>query len=84
MSDEAIGDIPAVRSKQSSIHNRSNGFRLASGDEHISAPGVTIIVGDEFSPMPEGTLERILEEIHKPCFVFERTLDGHRYTRKIR
>lgn len=84
MSDEAIGDIPAVRSKQSSIRNRSNGFRLASRDEHISAPGVTIIVGDEFSPMPEGALERILEEIHKPCFAFERTLDGHRYTRKIR
>lgn len=84
MSNEDLGDIPAVRSKQSSIRNRSNGFRLASGDGHISAPGATIIVGDQFSPAPEGASERILEEIRKPRFVFERTFDGHRYTRKIR
>lgn len=84
MSDEAIGDIPAVSSKQSSIRDRSSGYRLFSGDEHTSAPGATIIVGDQFSPTPEGALERILEEICKPRFVFERTFDGHRYTRKIR
>lgn len=84
MSDEAIGDIPEKRSKQPSIRNCSSGYSLISGDVHISAPGVTTIVGDEFSPMPEGALERILKEIHKPRFAFERTLDGHRYTRKIR
>lgn len=84
MSNEGLGDIPAVRSKQSSIRNCSSGYSLISGDAHISAPGAIIIVGDEFSPMPEGALERILEEIHKPRFAFERTLDGHRYTRKIR
>lgn len=84
MSDEAIGAIPEKQSKQSSIRDRSSGYRLASGDEHISAPGVTIIVGNEFSPTPEGALERILEEIRKPRFAFERTFDGHRYTRKIR
>lgn len=84
MSDEAIGDIPEKRSKQSSIRNCSSGYSLISGDAHISAPGAIIIVGDEFSPMPEGALKRILEEIHKPRFAFERTLDGHRYTRKIR
>lgn len=84
MSNEDLGDIPAVRSKQSYIRDRSSGYRLVSGDEHTSAPGVTIIVGDEFSPTPEGALERILEEIRKPRFAFERTFDGHRYTRKIR
>lgn len=84
MSNEGLGDIPAVRSKQSSIRDRLSGYSLISGDAHISAPGAIIIVGDEFSPMPEGALERILEEIHKPRFAFERTLDGHRYTRKIR
>lgn len=84
MSNEGLGDISAVRSKQSSIRDRPSGYSLISGDAHISAPGAIIIVGDEFSPMPEGALERILEEIHKPHFAFERTLDGHRYTRKIR
>jgi len=84
VSNEGLGDIPAVRSKQSSIRDRSSGYRLVSGDEHISAPGVTVIVGDEFSPMPEGASERILEAIRKPRFAFERSLDGHRYTRKIR
>lgn len=84
MSDEAIGDIPEKRSKQPSIRNCSSGYGLISDDVHISAPGVIIIAGDEFSPMPEGALERILEEIHKPRFAFERTLDGHRYTREIR
>lgn len=84
MSDEAIGDIPEKRSKQSSIRNCSSGYSLASGDAHISAQEITIMIGDESSKMPEEALNRILEEIHKPRFAFERTLDGHRYTRKIR
>ena len=42
------------------------------------------MIGDESSEMPEEALNSILEEIHKPRFAFERTLDGHRYTRKIR
>lgn len=68
MNNEGLGENTADRSKQSIIRKRSSGYRLVSGDEHISVPGVTIIVGDESSPMPEGALERILEEIHKPCF----------------
>lgn len=84
MSNEGLGDIPAVRSKQSSISNCSSGYRVVSGDAHISAPEITIIVGDESSPMPEGSLNRILEAIRKPHYAFERTFDGRRYTRKIR
>lgn len=84
MSDEAIGDIPAVYSNQSSIRNRSNGFRLVSGDGHIAAPDIAITVGDESLPTREGALSRILEEFRKPRYAFERTLEGRRYTRKIR
>lgn len=84
MSNEGLGDIPAVRSKQSSIRDRSSGYSLVSGDAHISAPEITITIGDESSPMPDGALNRILEEIRKPRYAFERTLDGNRYTRKIR
>lgn len=84
MSNEGLGDIPAVRSKQSSIRDRPSNYSLASGDTHISAQEITIMIGDESSKMPEEALNRILEEIHKPRFAFGRTLDGHRYTRKIR
>lgn len=84
MSNEDLGDIPAVRSKQSSIRNRSNGFRLVSGDGHISAPDISITVGDESLQTREGASNRILEELRKPRYAFERTLEGHRYTRKIR
>lgn len=84
MSNEDLGDISAVRSKQSSIRNCSSGYSLVSGDAHISAPEITITIGDESSAMPEEALNRILEEIHKPRYAFERTFDGHRYTRKIR
>lgn len=84
MSNEGLGDISAVRSKQSSIRDRSCGYRPTTGDEHISAPDITITVGDESSPTPEGALNRILEECRKPKYAFVRTFDGHRYTRKIR
>lgn len=84
MSNEGLGDIPAVRSQQSSIRDRSSGYSLVSGDAHISAPEITITIGDESSPMPGGALNRILEEIRKPRHAFERTFDGRRYTRKIR
>lgn len=84
MSNEGLGDIPAVRSKQSSIRNRSNGFRLVFGDAHISAQEITIMIGDESSKMPEEALNHILEEIRKPRYAFERTFEGNRYTRKIR
>ena len=84
MSNEDLGDIPAVRSKQSSIHNRSNGFMLVSGDAHISAQEITIMIGDESTKMPEEALNHILEETCKPRYAFERTFEGNRYTRKIR
>lgn len=84
MSNEGLGDAPATRSKQSSISNCSSGYRAASGDAHISAPEITIMIGDESSPVPEGALNRILEEIRKPHYAFERAFDGRRYTRKIR
>lgn len=84
MSNEGLGDISAVRGKQSSIRNCSNGFRLVSGDGHISAPDAAITVGDESFQTREGALSRILEELRKPQYAFERTLDGHRYTRNIR
>ena len=84
MSNEGLGDIPADRSKQSSIRDRSSGYRMVSGDAHISAPEITITIGDESSSLPEGASKRILEEIRKPRYAFERTFDGHRYTRKIR
>ena len=84
MSNEGLGDIPTVRSKQSSLRDCSSGYRLVSGDVHISASEITVTIGNESSPMPEGALNRILEEIRKPRYAFERTIDGHRYTRLIR
>lgn len=84
MSNEGIGDIPAVRSKQSSIRDCPSDYSLVSGDGHISAPDISIAVGDESFPEREGALNRILEELRKPRYAFERTLEGHRYTRKIR
>lgn len=84
MSNEGLGDIPTVRSKQSSIRDCSSGFRLVSGDEHISALDAAITVGDESSQTREEASNRILEELRKPRYAFERTLEGHRYTRKIR
>lgn len=84
MSNEGLGDIPAVHSKQSSIRDCLSDYSLASGDAHISAQEITIMIGDESSKMPEEALNRILEEIRKPRYAFERTFEGNRYTRKIR
>ena len=84
MSNEGLGDVPAAHSKQSYIRSCSSGYSLVSGDAHISAPSATIIVGDGLSQAPDQALDRILEEIHKPRFAFERTMEGYRYTRKIR
>ena len=84
MSNEDLGDIPAVRSKQSSIRDCPSDYSLASGDAHISAQEITIMIGDESSKTTEEALNHILEEIRKPRYAFERTFGGNRYTRKIR
>lgn len=83
MSNEGLGDIPAVRSKQSSIRDCPSDYSLASGDAHISAQDITITVGEESLPAREGALNRILEGLRKPRYAFERTFEGHRYTRNI-
>ena len=84
MSNEDLGDIPAVRSKQSSIRDCPSGYSLASGDAHISAQDITITVGEESLPAREEALNHILEKICKPRYAFERTFEGNRYMRKIR
>lgn len=84
MSDEAIGVIPRECSKQSHIHECSSGFRLFSEGGHIPSPDYTRIGADELSSLLDKLLDHILEEIDKPRYAFERTFDGHRYTRKIR
>lgn len=47
-------------------------------------PDITIVVADEISPLPDDPLDRILDEIRKPRYAFERSFDGQRFTRKIR
>ena len=84
MSDEAIGAIPTECSKQSHIRECSSGFRPFFGDGHIPSPDYTHIGADEISSLPDKSLDHILKEISRPRYAFERTFDGHRYTKKIR
>ena len=93
MKGEAIGAIPADRDNQSIIPDCSSGFRLVSGDAQMAAGidmGVAggdstcvLVVADESTPMTEDAWNRIVDEFMKPRFAFERTYEGHRYTRKI-
>lgn len=94
MTGEAIGAIPADRNNQPLIPDCSSGFRLVSGDTQMAAgidlgdpsgdTGCVVVIADEATPMTEEIWDRIVEEMMKPRFAFERTFDGHRYTRRIK
>lgn len=82
-SGEAIGAIPADTDNQSIKANCSTGFRTELGkpDGEI---GPVLAVADESTPMTENVWRRIVEELGKPRFAFERTYEGARYTRRIK
>ena len=94
MKDEAIGAIPADRANQTLTTDCSSGFRLVPEGVQMTAgfdlgdpsgdTGCILAVADEATPMTEDAWNWIVEEMRKPRFAFERTFDGHRYTRRIR
>lgn len=94
MKDEAIGAIPADRDNQTLTTDCSSGFRQAAGgvqigkvrirENHVAVDIQPFKAFDESSPMSEAAWDWIVEEMRKPRFAFERTFDGHRYTRRIR
>ena len=93
MRDEAIGAIPADRGNQPINSDCSSGFRLVSADAQMTAgidlgdpsgdTGCVVVVADEATPMTEDAWNRIVDELMKPRFAFERTFEGNRYTRRI-
>lgn len=88
MKGEAIGAISATSDNQPSTPDCSSGFRreMVTGID-LGTPdgdGTVIVVADESTPMTEEAWKRIVEELSKPRFAFERTYEGNRYTRKIR
>ena len=94
MKDEGIGAIPVDRDNQPLIPDCSSGFRRAAGgvqigearirENHVAVDIQPFRAFDESSPMTEEIWNRIMDEMMKPRFAFERTFDGHRYTRRIR
>lgn len=74
MTAEAIGAIPASSDSQSA------GVDLGSLNGERT---VVVVVADEQTPMTEEAWRRIVEELGKPRFAFERTLGGVRYTRRL-
>lgn len=89
MRGEAIGAIPADSDNQSIISDCSSGFRrgIVTGIDLGDPAGdstVVIITADESTPMTEEAWRRIVEELGKPRFAFERTLEGARYTRRLK
>lgn len=45
---------------------------------------VVVVTADESTPMTEEAWKRIVEELDKPRFAFERTFEGVRYTRRLK
>ena len=53
-------------------------------ENHVAVDIQPFKAFDESSPMTEEIWGRIVEEMRNPRFAFERTFEGHRYTRRIR
>lgn len=75
MTAKAIGAIPA------SPDSKSAGVDIGSLNGERT---VVVIAADEQTPMTEEAWRRIVEELSKPRFAFERTFDGARYTRRMK
>lgn len=89
MDNEAIGAIPAGSDNQSIIQDCSSGFRrgVVTGIDLGNPNGdstVIVVTADESTPMTEEAWKRIVEELGKPRFAFERTFEGVRYTRRLK
>lgn len=93
MKGEAIGAIPADRDNQPIIPDCSSGFRLVPEGAQMTAgidpgdpngdSGCVVVIADEMTPMTEDAWNRIVDEMMKPRFAFERTYEGHRFTKRI-
>lgn len=86
---KGLGAIPADSDNQSIIPDCSNGFRreTVTGIDLGDPAGdstVVIVAADEPAPMTEEAWKRIVDELGKPRFAFERTFDGVRYTRRLK
>ena len=94
MRDEAIGAIPADRDNHSIIPDCPSGFRQAAGgvqigevrirENHVTVDIQPFKTINENAPTTDAVWDQIVDEMRKPRFAFERTFDGHRYTRRIR
>lgn len=87
--NEAEGAVPANSNNQFINQGCSSGFRrdLVVGIDLGSSAGdgtVVIVTADESTPMTEEAWKRIVDELGKPRFAFERTFDGVRYTRRLK
>lgn len=93
-SGEAIGAIPEDTDNQPIKPGCSTGFRVGPGGVQIATGvdlgnldgeiGPVLVAADESTPMTENVWRRIVEELGKPRFAFERTLEGARHTRRIK
>lgn len=88
MDNEVIGAVPANSDNQSIIPDCSSGFRqgIVTGIDigSLNGDSTVVVTADESTPMTEKARKRIAEELDKPRFAFERTLEGVRYTRKLK
>lgn len=89
MDNEAIGAISANSDNQSINQGCPSGFRreTVTGIDLGSPNGDGTVIAaalDESTPMAEDAWKQIVEELGKPRFVFERTFEGVRYTRRLK
>lgn len=82
MNSEGIGAVPANSENQSINRDCSSGFRqeIVTGIDLGDPTGDGTVVAID----ADGALKRIVEELSKPRFAFERTFDGIRYTRRLK